>query len=77
MLGVVHIAVLTLFVCYYRVRLKNRERTEMPKRTKPMTQLNVAFPDPVIAQIKKLARERDESESLIVRELVKKSLDVA
>jgi hypothetical protein len=49
----------------------------MPKRTKPMTQLNVAFPDPVIAQIKKIARERDESESLIVRELVKKSLEVA
>ena len=49
----------------------------MPKRTKPMAQLKIAFPDPVIAQIKKLAKERDESEALIVRELVKKSLEAA
>ena len=49
----------------------------MPKRTKPMTQLKIGFPDPMRDKIRKLARERDESESVVVRELVRKSLEVA
>lgn len=49
----------------------------MPKRTKPMTQINVAFPDPLREKIRELARQRDEGESVVVRELVRKSLEAA
>jgi hypothetical protein len=49
----------------------------MAKRTKPMTQLKIGFPDPMREKIKKLARERDESEAVIIRELVRDSLSKA
>lgn len=43
----------------------------MAKRAKPMTQIKIGFPDPMREKIKKLARERDESEAVIVRELIR------
>jgi hypothetical protein len=49
----------------------------MPKRTKPMTQLKIGFPDPMREKIKQLAESRGWSESLVIRELVKKSLEAA
>lgn len=46
----------------------------MPKRSKPMTQVRVGFPDPMREKIRRLALERDESEAVIIRELVRESL---
>lgn len=46
----------------------------MVKRAKPMIQVKVGFPDSVREKIRNLALERDESEAMIVREMVKKCL---
>jgi len=39
-----------------------------------MTQVRVGFPDPMREKIRRLALERDESEAVIIRELVRESL---
>lgn len=46
----------------------------MVKRAAPMSQIKVGFPDSVRQKIKSLAAERDESEAMIVREMVRKYL---
>lgn len=46
----------------------------MPKRAKAMIQVKVGFPDSVREKIRELAQERDESEAMVIRELVKNSL---
>ena len=68
---------LRFFVGFNAMIVKRKERSDMPKRKQPMTQINVAFPDPLREKIRELARQRDEGESVIVRELVRKSLEVA
>lgn len=65
------------FVSFDAMIVKRKERSDMPKRKQPMTQINVAFPDPLREKIRELARQRDEGESVVVRELVRKSLEVA
>jgi len=59
---------------YAILQYSRQERSKMPKRSKPMTQVRVGFPDPMREKIRRLALERDESEAVIIRELVRESL---
>jgi predicted DNA-binding protein len=49
----------------------------MPQNKEEMKTLHIRFPLPMKEKIKQLAESRGWSESLVIRELVKKSLETA